>query len=178
MAQFSLREEKYHIYSRSRWRPPALDADDACTGGTADAVGLSHGLLEGRQHAMCVNQEPSGQATRLIATGIDSGSKTGALIVKSSAHTYLNIQAVVVAWVNKWCNALATCQACRFCNTPQCPPGHISADTASSGNVELVPCPLTLAVSGQGHVAINMPWALAGFRPTAQAESLFSSALW
>lgn len=46
-----------------------------------------------------LNQEPSARATQPIAVGIDPGSKKEALVVKSAAHTYLNIQADAVTWV-------------------------------------------------------------------------------
>src|SRR6516162_5748208 len=39
-----------------------------------------------------LNQEPSARSTQPIAIGIDPGSKKEALVVKSTAHTYLNIQ--------------------------------------------------------------------------------------
>src|SRR5215469_15543940 len=45
------------------------------------------------------NQEPSARATQPIAVDIDPGSKKEALVVKSAAHTYLNIQADAVTWV-------------------------------------------------------------------------------
>lgn len=46
-----------------------------------------------------LNQEPSARATQPIAVGIDPGSKKEALVVKSAAHTYLNVQADAVTWV-------------------------------------------------------------------------------
>jgi hypothetical protein len=46
-----------------------------------------------------LNQEPSARSTQPIAIGIDPGSKKEALVVKSAAHTYLNIQADAVTWV-------------------------------------------------------------------------------
>ena len=46
-----------------------------------------------------LNREPSARQTQPIAIGIDPGSKKEALVVKSSAHTYLNIQADAVTWV-------------------------------------------------------------------------------
>lgn len=48
-----------------------------------------------------LNQAPSGRAIQPIAVGIDPGSKKEALVVKSSAHTYLNIQADAVTWVKE-----------------------------------------------------------------------------
>ena len=45
-----------------------------------------------------LNQEPSARATQPIAVGIDPGSKKEALVVKATAHTYLNIQADAVTW--------------------------------------------------------------------------------
>src|SRR5215469_12967756 len=48
-----------------------------------------------------LNQEPSARNTQPIAVGIDPGSKKEALVVKSAAHTYLNIQADAVTWVKK-----------------------------------------------------------------------------
>jgi len=46
-----------------------------------------------------LNQEPSARKTQPIAVGSDPGSKKEALVVKSTAHTYLNIQADAVTWV-------------------------------------------------------------------------------
>src|SRR5215469_13293873 len=46
-----------------------------------------------------LNQEPSARQMQPIAVGIDPGSKKEALVVKSTAHTYLNIQADAVTWV-------------------------------------------------------------------------------
>src|SRR5215467_5318321 len=40
-----------------------------------------------------LNQEPSAREMQPVAVGIDPGSKKEALVVKSTAHTYLNIQA-------------------------------------------------------------------------------------
>src|SRR5262245_29357808 len=40
-----------------------------------------------------LNHEPSDRQTQPIAVGIDPGSKQEALVVKSTAHTYLNVQA-------------------------------------------------------------------------------------
>ncbi|KAB2855033.1 MAG: hypothetical protein F9K46_16155, partial [Anaerolineae bacterium] len=39
--------------------------------------------------------------TQPIAVGIDPGSKKEALTVKSASHTYLNIQADAVTWVQE-----------------------------------------------------------------------------
>lgn len=47
-----------------------------------------------------LNQEPSARETQPVCIGIDPGSKREALTVKSEAHTYLNIQATAVDWVN------------------------------------------------------------------------------
>jgi len=70
-----------------------------------------------------LNQEPSARQTQPIAVGIDPGSKKEALVVKSAAHTYLNIQADAVTWVKE---AVATRRqmrrARRFRNTPCRPP--------------------------------------------------------
>lgn len=46
-----------------------------------------------------LNQEPSARHTQLIVVGVDPGSKKEALVVKSAAHTYLNLQADAVTWV-------------------------------------------------------------------------------
>jgi RRXRR protein len=48
-----------------------------------------------------LNLEPSARHTQPIAVGIDPGSKKEALVVKSSAHTYINIQAGAVTWVKE-----------------------------------------------------------------------------
>ena len=50
---------------------------------------------------MRLNQDPAAQHTQPIAVGIDPGSKKEALVVKSAAHSYLNIQADAVTWVEK-----------------------------------------------------------------------------
>jgi hypothetical protein len=54
-----------------------------------------------KQGVWCVrlNQEPSNRLAQPIAVGIDPGSKKEALVVKSAAHTVLNIQADAVTWV-------------------------------------------------------------------------------
>jgi hypothetical protein len=54
-----------------------------------------------KQGVFCVrlNVDPSARATQPIAVGIDPGSKKEALVVKSTAHTYLNLQADAVTWV-------------------------------------------------------------------------------
>jgi hypothetical protein len=46
-----------------------------------------------------LNAEPSGRKTQQIALGIDPGSKKEGFTVKSSSHTYLNLQADAVTWV-------------------------------------------------------------------------------
>jgi hypothetical protein len=53
--------------------------------------------------AFCVrlNQEPSARQMQPIAVGIDPGSIKEALVVKSAAHTYLNIQADAITWVKE-----------------------------------------------------------------------------
>jgi hypothetical protein len=48
-----------------------------------------------------LNQEPSARHTQPIVVGIDPGSKKEALVVKSTAHTYLNLQADAVTWVKE-----------------------------------------------------------------------------
>jgi len=48
-----------------------------------------------------LNVEPSGRETQPVAVGIDPGSKKEAITVKSTAHTYLNVQADAVTWVGK-----------------------------------------------------------------------------
>lgn len=56
-----------------------------------------------RKGIFCVrlNQEPSARETQEIAVGIDPGSKKEGFTVKSTSHTYLNIQADAVTWVEK-----------------------------------------------------------------------------
>ena len=56
-----------------------------------------------------LNQEPSAQQTQLIAVGIDPGSKKEAVVVKSAAHTYFNIQADAVTWVKEAVQAVIKC---------------------------------------------------------------------
>jgi hypothetical protein len=48
-----------------------------------------------------LNVEPSARQTQPIAVGIDPGSKKEALVVKSAAHTYLNVQADAVTHVKE-----------------------------------------------------------------------------
>jgi hypothetical protein len=66
-----------------------------------------------------LNQEPTVRATQPIAVGIDPGSKKEALVIKSAAHTYLNLQVDAVTWVK---DAVATRsrmrRARRFRQTP------------------------------------------------------------
>jgi hypothetical protein len=48
-----------------------------------------------------LNQEPSARHMQPIVVGIDPGSKKEALVVKSTAHAYLNLQADAVTWVKE-----------------------------------------------------------------------------
>ncbi len=65
------------------------------------------------------NQEPSARESQPIAVGIDPGSKKEALVVKSAAHTYLNLQANAVTWVKEAKATQRTMRrARRFRNTP------------------------------------------------------------
>lgn len=52
-----------------------------------------------------LNQEPADRQMQSIAVGIDPGSKKEALVVKSAAHTFINVQADAVTWVK---DAVAT----------------------------------------------------------------------
>lgn len=61
--------------------------------------GKATGFWKRGVYCVRLNVEPSGRATQPIAVGIDPGSKREGLTVKSSAHTYLNIQATAVDWV-------------------------------------------------------------------------------
>ena len=63
--------------------------------------GKATSFWKGAVFCVRLNQEPSGHATQPIAVGIDPGSKKEGLVVKSIAHTYLNIQADAVTWVKK-----------------------------------------------------------------------------
>lgn len=66
-----------------------------------------------------LNQEPSARSIQAIAVGIDPGSKKEALVVKSAAHTYLNIQADAVTWVKDAMETRRTMRrARRFRKTP------------------------------------------------------------
>lgn len=66
-----------------------------------------------------LNQEPSARHTQPIAVGIDPGSKKEALVVKSAAHTYLNLQADAVTWVQDAVRTRAQMRrARRFRKTP------------------------------------------------------------
>jgi hypothetical protein len=48
-----------------------------------------------------LNQEPSARHIQPIVVGVDPGSKKEALVVKSTARTYLNLQADAVTWVKE-----------------------------------------------------------------------------
>lgn len=66
-----------------------------------------------------LNQEPSLREKQPIGVGIDPGSKKEALVVKSTAHTYLNIQADAVTWVKEAEETQRTMrQSRRFRKTP------------------------------------------------------------
>src|ERR1051326_1828778 len=66
-----------------------------------------------------LNREPSARATQPLAVGIDPGSKKEALVVKSAAHTYLNLQADAVTWVKEAVETRAQMRrARRFRQTP------------------------------------------------------------
>jgi|SRR5579859_6198693 len=56
-----------------------------------------------KRGVFCVrlNGEPSARHTQPIAVGIDPGSKREGLVVASATHTYLNVQAVAVDWVQQ-----------------------------------------------------------------------------
>ncbi len=56
-----------------------------------------------------LNQESSERERQPIAVGIDPGSKKEALVVKSAAHTYLNVQADAVTWVKEAKETNASC---------------------------------------------------------------------
>jgi len=74
-----------------------------------------------KQGVWCVrlNQEPSARLIQPIAVGIDPGSKKEALVVKSAAHTYLNLQADAVTWVKDAVKTRRTMRrARRFRKTP------------------------------------------------------------
>jgi hypothetical protein len=63
--------------------------------------GRATSFWKGGVFCVRLNQEPSGRATQPIAVGIDPGSKKEGLVVKSTAHAYLNIQADAVTLVKK-----------------------------------------------------------------------------
>jgi hypothetical protein len=56
-----------------------------------------------KKGVFCVrlNVEPSDRQTQPVAVGVDPGSKKEGWTVKSTAHTYLNIQADAVTWVKE-----------------------------------------------------------------------------
>ena len=64
-----------------------------------DQAGQSYPFWKGGVFCVRLNHEPSDRQTQPIAVGIDPGSKKEALVVKSRAHTYLNVQADAVTWV-------------------------------------------------------------------------------
>ena len=87
-----------------------------------------------KQGVWCVrlNQEPSTRITQPIAVGVDPGSKKEALVVKSAAHTYLNIQADAVTWVKDVVETRRTMRrARRFRKTPCRNPVPIGCATRS-----------------------------------------------
>jgi hypothetical protein len=72
-----------------------------------------------------LNGEPSGRIIQPVVVGIDPGSKKEALVVKPTAHTYLNIQADAVTWVKKAVEARRNLRrARRFRKTPCRSPRH------------------------------------------------------
>ena len=88
-----------------------------------DQTGQSHPFWKGGVFCVRLNHEPSARQRQPIAVGIDPGSKKEALVVKSRAHTCLNVQADAVTWVK---NAVQTRrqmrQARRYRKTPCRPP--------------------------------------------------------
>jgi hypothetical protein len=87
--------------------------------------GIATPFWKGGVFCVHLNQEPSARQLQPITVGIDTGSKKEALVVKSTAHTYLNIQADAVTWVT---DAITTRRqmrkAQRFRKTPCRPPRH------------------------------------------------------
>jgi hypothetical protein len=69
-----------------------------------------------------LNQDPSARHTQPIAVGIDPGSKKEGLVVKSSAHTYLNLQADAVTWVKEAVTTRRYMRQARRCRTIPCRP--------------------------------------------------------
>jgi hypothetical protein len=100
----------------NRLAPHAYPSRSSTAVGTA---GQSHPFW--KQGVWCVrlNQEPSARLIQPIAVGIDPGSKKEALIVRSAAHTYLNLQADAVTWVKHAVKTRRTMRrARRFRKTP------------------------------------------------------------
>jgi hypothetical protein len=85
--------------------------------------GKATSFWKGGVFCVRLNQEPSARYSQPIVVGIDPGSKKEAIVVKSRAHTYLNIQADAVTWV---IDAVRTRRqmrrARRFRKTPCRPP--------------------------------------------------------
>ena len=52
-------------------------------------------------YCICLNKEPSKRDTQEIAVGVDPGSKKEGFTVKSTSHTYLNVQADAHSKVGK-----------------------------------------------------------------------------
>ena len=52
-------------------------------------------------YCICLNKEPSQRDTQEIAVGVDPGSKKEGFTVKSTSHTYLNVQADAHSKVGK-----------------------------------------------------------------------------
>ncbi len=52
-------------------------------------------------YCLCLNKEPSKRDTQEIAVGVDPGSKKEGFTVKSTSHTYLNVQADAHSKVGK-----------------------------------------------------------------------------
>jgi hypothetical protein len=85
--------------------------------------GKATAFWKGGVFCVRLNQEPSARHTQPIAVGIDPGSKKEALVVKSTAYTYLNIQADAVTWVKESVTTRHQMRrARRFRTTPCRPP--------------------------------------------------------
>ncbi len=67
-----------------------------------------------------LNVEPSAHHTQPVAVGIDPDSKKEALVVKSAAHTYLNVQADAVTHVKEAVETRKQMRRARRCRQTPC----------------------------------------------------------
>ena len=91
-----------------------------------------------------LNQEPSARSIQAIAVGIDPGSKKEALVVKSAAHTYLNIQADAVTWVKDAMETRRTMRRARRFQEDPLPPTPCQSAAQPEGDAAFDQSPLAV----------------------------------